>query len=106
MKHVIGWVLLGGVLGAASLVDPLGLLLAVVVLVILIGAKMRTMAPGLVLVGAGAGATVVLVIVERSSPDTVTVGVPLTLGVVLVGGLWAYVTRRQRAHTREGHGPS
>jgi hypothetical protein len=88
MKHVIGWVLLGGVLGAASLVDPLGLVLAAVVLVMLIGAKMRTMAPGLVLVGAGAGATVVLLVVERSSPDTVTVGVPLTLGVVLVGGLW------------------
>jgi hypothetical protein len=36
MKHVIGWVLLDGGLGAASLVDPLGLVFAVVVLVILI----------------------------------------------------------------------
>jgi hypothetical protein len=95
MKHVIGWVVLGGVLGAASPIDPLGLVLAVIVLGILIGAKMRTTAPGLVLVGAGVGATVVLLVVERTFPDTVTVGVPLTLGVVLVGGLWAYVIRRQ-----------
>lgn len=106
MKHVIGWVLLGAVLGAASLVDPLGLVLAALVLVILIGAKVRTMAPGLVLVGAGAGAAVVLLVVEPSSPDTVTVGVPLTLGVVLVGGLWTYVARRQRALSGEGGGPS
>jgi hypothetical protein len=95
MKHVIGWVVLGGVLGAASPIDPLGLLLAVIVLGILIGAKMRTTAPGLALVGAGVGATVVLLVVERTFPDTVSVGVPLTLGVVLAGGLWAYVIRRQ-----------
>lgn len=96
MKHVIGWVVLGGVLGAAGLIDPLGLVLAVIVLGIVIAARMQTTAPGLVLAGAGTGATVVLLVVERTFPYTVTVGVPLTLGVVLIGGLWAYVTGRHR----------
>jgi|SRR5580700_2929428 hypothetical protein len=97
MKHVVGWVVLGGVLGAASPIDPLGLVVAVIVLGILVGAKMRTTSPGLALVGAGVGATVVLLVVERSSPDVVTVGVPLTLGVTFLGGLWAHVIRRQGA---------
>jgi hypothetical protein len=106
MKHVVGWVVLGGVLGAASPIDPLGLVVAVIVLGILIGAKMRTTAPGLALVGAGVGATVVLLLVERTFPDVVTVGVPLTLGVVLVGGLWAYLIRRQGALARGRPGPT
>jgi hypothetical protein len=94
MKHVIGCVVLGGVLGAASLIDPVGLVLAVLILGVLIAAKMRTTAPGLVLAGAGASATMMRLVVERTLPDTVTVGVPLTLGVVLIGGLWAYTTGR------------
>ncbi len=95
MKHVIGWLALGGLLGAASPIDPLGLVLAAIVLGVVIAAKMRTTAPGLALVGAGVGATLVLLLVERTAPDTVAVGVPLTLGVVLVGGWWAYVIWRQ-----------
>jgi hypothetical protein len=106
MKHVVGWVVLGGVLGAASPIDPLGLVVAVIVLGISIGAKMRTTAPGLALVGAGVGATVVLLLVERTFPDVVTVGVPLTLGVVLLGGLWAYLIRRQGALARGRPGPT
>jgi hypothetical protein len=106
MKHVVGWVGLGGVLGAASPIDPLGLVVAIMVLGALIGAKSRTTAPGLVLVGGGVGATVVLLVIERTSPDVVTVGVPLTVGVVVLGGLWAHLIRRQGALASEAPGPS
>lgn len=106
MKHGVGWVVLGGVLGAASPIDPLGLVVAVIVLGILVAAKMRTTAPGLALIGAGVGATVVLLLVERTFPDVVTVGVPMTLGVVLLGSLWAYLIRRQGALPPGRPGPT
>lgn len=110
MRDGIAWVILGAVLGAVSIIDPLGMLLAIIVLGVITGWKLRTMAPGLSLAGAGAGAAIVIAVLGHEYPSVVPPGLASTLGVVIVGGLWAYfnsgTSKRRRSLAREGHDQS
>ena len=98
--RVVGWLAAGVGLGAASLLDPLGMLVAIIVLGVLIGFRWWSDTPGLLLVGAGIGATLMLELAERSYAGTVPLGVSLSLAVVLIGGVWIYFStvrgRKQR----------
>lgn len=108
MRHGVAWLILGVVLGAASVIDPLGMLLAIIVLGVITGWKLRSTAPGLSLAGAGAGAGIVIAVLGHEYPWMVQLGLVSTLSVVIVGSLWAYVnsaaSRRRRSLSREGHG--
>ena len=62
-RHEIGSLLLGGSAGAASVLDPLGMLIAfIVVLFAVARTRQRLRVLGLLLTGAGAGATIALVV--------------------------------------------
>jgi len=88
-----GWFILGGALGVVSLLDPLGLAVSIIVLAVLIGLKLRSAAPGLLLAGAGTGATVMLELLDRSYPGAFPFGVSLSVSVVVIGCIWASVIR-------------
>ena len=108
MIQGVAWLILGVVVGAASLIDPLGMLLAIIVLGVITGWKLRSTAPGLSLAGAGVGAGIAISVLGHNHPSSVPVGLASALSVVIVGGVWAYVnsaaSKRRRSLTRDGHG--
>ncbi len=103
-RTYIGWLLFGGVLGAAFVVDPLGALLAVIVLIaVAIRARSHATPFGLLVAGCGLGATVALLAIEPHASGVVPLGVTLTLLVFVGGAMWSYVKDLRGVHKRLGH---